>query len=49
MADNFLIIFVKNLVPGMVKTRLSEEIGMFMALEVYQELVNHTAKVTRKV
>ena len=49
MADNFLIIFVKNLVPGMVKTRLAEDIGMFLALDVYQELVNHTAKVVRKV
>jgi hypothetical protein len=49
MADNFLIIFVKNLVPGMVKTRLAEDIGMFLALDVYQELVNHTAKVVKKV
>lgn len=49
MADNFLIIFVKNLVPGMVKTRLAEDVGMFLALDVYQELVNHTAKTVRKV
>lgn len=49
MADNFLIIFVKNLVPGMVKTRLAEDIGMFLALDVYQELVNHTAKTVKKV
>lgn len=49
MGDNFLIIFVKNLVPGMVKTRLAEDVGMFLALDVYQELVNHTAKTVRKV
>lgn len=49
MSDNFLIIFVKNLVPGMVKTRLAEDIGMFLALDVYQELVNNTAKVIKKV
>ncbi len=49
MADNFLIIFVKNLVPGMVKTRLAKDVGMFLALDVYQELVNHTAKIVRKV
>jgi len=47
--ENLLIIFVKNLVPGMVKTRLAEDIGMFLALDVYQELVNHTAKVVKKV
>ncbi|MFZ9047021.1 MAG: TIGR04282 family arsenosugar biosynthesis glycosyltransferase, partial [Cyclobacteriaceae bacterium] len=49
MADNFLIIFVKNLVPGLVKTRLAEDVGMFLALDVYQELVNQTAKVVNKV
>jgi rSAM/selenodomain-associated transferase 1 len=49
MADNFLIIFVKNLVPGMVKTRLAEDVGMFLALDVYQELVSHTAKTVRNV
>lgn len=49
MADNFLIIFVKNLVPGMVKTRLAEKIGMFLALDVYQELVAHTSDVINKV
>ncbi len=49
MADNFLIIFVKNLIPGMVKTRLAKDVGMFLALDIYQELVNHTAKVVRKV
>lgn len=49
MADNFLIIFVKNLVPGMVKTRLAKDVGMFLALDVYQELVNHTAKIVRKI
>lgn len=49
MADNFLIIFVKNLVPGLVKTRLAEDVGMFLALDVYQELVAHTAKTVKKV
>ena len=49
MADNFLIIFVKNLVPGMVKTRLAEDVGMFLALDVYQELVKHTADTVKKV
>jgi rSAM/selenodomain-associated transferase 1 len=49
MGDDLLIIFVKNLVPGMVKTRLAEDVGMFLALDVYQELVNNTAKVIKKV
>ena len=49
MADNLLIIFVKNMVPGMVKTRLAEKVGMFLALDVYHELVAHTADVIKKV
>ncbi|MCP4460788.1 MAG: glycosyltransferase [Cytophagales bacterium] len=48
MADNFLIIFVKNFIPGMVKTRLAEKIGMFLALDVYQELVAYTSDVVSK-
>ena len=49
MADNFLIIFVKNFVPGMVKMRLAEKIGMFLALDVYQELVAYTGEVVGQV
>jgi len=49
MADNFLIIFVKNFIPGMVKTRLAEKIGMFVALDVYQELVAYTSDVVGAV
>ena len=49
MTDRLLMIFVKNLIPGMVKTRLAEDIGIFKALEVYQELVYHTHKITRKL
>lgn len=49
MADNFLIIFVKNFIPGMVKTRLAEKIGMFLALDVYQELVAYTSDVVKAV
>lgn len=33
----------------MVKTRLAEDIGIFKALEVYQELVYHTHKITKKL
>lgn len=49
MSDSLLMIFVKNLIPGMVKTRLAEDIGIDKALDVYQELVHHTHKVTKKL
>lgn len=46
MDKSLLIIFVKNLVPGHVKTRLAEEIGIDGALDVYQFLVEHTSEIT---
>ena len=46
MDKSLLIIFVKNLVPGHVKTRLAEDIGIDGALDVYQYLVEHTAEIT---
>lgn len=49
MSDSLLMIFVKNLIPGMVKTRLAEDIGIDAALDVYMELVNQTNRVTQKV
>ncbi len=49
MSNDRLIIFVKNLIPGTVKTRLAEDIGMDMAMEVYKELVANTAEITDKV
>lgn len=49
MNDKLLMIFVKNLIPGMVKTRLAEDIGIDKALDVYQELVHHTHKITKKI
>ncbi len=39
---NALIIFVKNLQLGKVKTRLSKDIGDLKALEIYRQLVDHT-------
>ena len=39
MTDSLLMIFVKNLIPGMVKTRLAKDIGIDAALDVYMELV----------
>ncbi|MEM7297826.1 MAG: TIGR04282 family arsenosugar biosynthesis glycosyltransferase [Bacteroidota bacterium] len=49
MSDSLLMIFVKNLIPGMVKTRLAEDIGIDKALDVYMELVHHTHKITKKI
>lgn len=49
MNDRLLMIFVKNLIPGMVKTRLAADIGIDRALDIYMELVNHTNKITRKI
>lgn len=49
MSNSLLMIFVKNLIPGMVKTRLAEDIGIDGALDVYMELVHHTHKVTKKL
>lgn len=49
MSDSLLMIFVKNLIPGMVKTRLAEDIGIDGALNVYHELVLHTNKITKKI
>jgi uncharacterized protein len=39
-------VFVKNLIPGTVKTRLAKDLGMDLAMEVYKELVGITAQAT---
>lgn len=46
---NQLIIFIKNPVLGKVKTRLAATIGDQRALEIYQELVEYTLTLARKV
>ena len=46
MSKEVLSIFVKNLIPGTVKTRLAEDLGMDLAMEIYKELVGITAEVT---
>jgi uncharacterized protein len=47
--DRLLIIFVKNPVPGKVKTRLANDIGNTKAAEVYKMLLFHTKKVIRNI
>ncbi len=49
MQKNYLMVFVKNLLPGTVKTRIAKDIGMDAALEVYKELLNYTAEVVDKI
>ncbi len=41
-----LLIFVKNPVLGKVKTRLAQTVGEHKALEIYLQLLKHTAHVT---
>lgn len=48
-SDSLLIIFVKNLIPGHVKTRLAKDIGIDGALDVYQYLVEATNEMAEDV
>jgi uncharacterized protein len=47
MNNKHLIIFVKNKIAGKVKTRLAAGIGPEKAMEVYEQLLDHTHKTTR--
>jgi hypothetical protein len=49
MTNERLIVFVKNLIPGTVKTRLADEIGADLAMEVYKQLVENTSDISDKV
>lgn len=40
-----IIVFLKPLVPGRVKTRLAKDIGDYKACSIYNKLIEHTAKV----
>ncbi len=49
ISNRLLIILSKNPEAGMVKTRLAESIGDEKALEIYELLRQHTARVAEKV
>ena len=49
MSKNLLIVFVKNIILGKVKTRLAKTIGDEGAFKIYRELVGITEKETLKV
>ncbi|MDP4284757.1 MAG: TIGR04282 family arsenosugar biosynthesis glycosyltransferase [Bacteroidota bacterium] len=44
-----VLIFVKNLIPGQVKTRLAATIGNEAALNIYGELLQHTNHITQSL
>ncbi len=49
MNSDVLMIFLKPLVLGKVKTRLAKDIGEHRALEVYKKLVAHTVSEAKKL
>ncbi|WP_223032781.1 TIGR04282 family arsenosugar biosynthesis glycosyltransferase [Hanstruepera marina] len=49
MSDNLVIVFVKNIKLGKVKTRLAKTIGDQEAFEVYKLLVKKTEKATQNL
>ena len=49
MSKELIIVFVKNIELGKVKTRLAKTIGNHAALEVYRELIKVTEKATKNL
>lgn len=49
MNSDLVIVFVKNVLLGKVKTRLAESIGDYGAFEVYKELVDITEQETSRL
>ncbi len=47
MNKNLLIIFIRNLELGKVKTRLAESLGNQKTLEIYKLLLNRTKQITQ--
>lgn len=47
MAEKHLIIFVKNPIPGTVKTRIARTVGNEQAVQVYRHLLQYTQQITR--
>lgn len=47
MLNRALIIFVRQPVPGKVKTRLAKTTGDEKALEIYRDLLAHTRSITK--
>ncbi|HXH99480.1 MAG TPA: hypothetical protein VNI52_04375 [Sphingobacteriaceae bacterium] len=47
--SNALIIFIRNPIPGKVKTRLALTLGDANALHIYKQLLKHTHKISLAV
>ena len=47
MPTQRLVIFVKNPIPGTVKTRIAKTVGAEKAAQVYRHLVQYTQQITR--
>lgn len=45
-SNDLLIVFVRNLIDGKVKTRLARTLGTDKAMAIYAELIRHTYSVT---
>ncbi|MCB0477472.1 MAG: TIGR04282 family arsenosugar biosynthesis glycosyltransferase [Crocinitomicaceae bacterium] len=48
MDKDLLIVFVKNILPGKVKTRLAEKIGEEKAIQIYRQLLKITENTIRE-
>lgn len=49
MNEKALVVFVKNPELGKVKTRIAATTGPERALEIYNDLLNHTCQITQEV
>lgn len=49
MKENALIIFIKNIEKGKVKTRLAATVGDDRALAIYMELLRHTRDTVKEI
>ena len=47
--DHGLIIFIRNPEQGKVKTRLAKDLGDQKALQIYEQLLDHTRRIARSV
>ena len=49
MSNSLIMVFVRNPELGRVKTRLAKTIGDQAALEIYEILSKHTAKIISEI
>lgn len=49
MNNRALIIFVKNIIAGHVKTRLAATLGNEKAIDIYKQLIQHTNIITNNI